>query len=435
MTDRLIELLAKAGANAVIRIEVWPNGIGNDPPPEEFNRPASTVHVDPYDGDVPPPPRPTTILYVPVGKGAKNIRSAPGLDTEIVATAPEKTAITIYTDKYTRLPNDPNKFTWREIASPYAGKYVAEEVLTATKPNPNPPPDAGGQKIGIHYAQGSIDHNATLAMLRRLHAAGTPVPVMMVLGTAGNLSVKAIKAASPLTKVIYRIIDGGNYNCKPDRPYTQLTYEYGRAFTRRLWNIYIAPNDDIRAADYISLYNEWDNPDAACDAVNEFTRGMMDEAHALGFCVTLYNFNPGFPPYPTESKPQANFWVRQATLNNLRQAIAQNHVVAWHGYDLFGAGNWIGADDCLRHENIWKLLPSDIRASLQLYLTEFGDALLLDVDDATFLRRCREAQAKLKKTAYVKGVCLWTLGISSEVWRESNWVNHISVYEGFLKNG
>ncbi len=80
-------------------------------------------------------------------------------------------------------------------------------------------------------------------------------------------------------------------------------------------------------------------------------------------------------------------------------------------------------------------MPSDIQKSLPLYLTEFGDALLLDVDDQTFLARCRGAQAELKKDAYVRGVCLWTLGISSEMWRESNWSNHLQAYESFVKAG
>ena len=165
MSDELVDLLAHASADAVINLEVWPNGIGVDPPPKEFRRPANTIHVDPLDGNPPPPPvRPTKLLYVPAGT-TKNIREAPSTSAAIRLEAPEKTAITVYIDKYTSA----NGFTWREIQSPYAGAFVAEEVLTATKPNPSTPPDAGGgNKMGIHWAQGSVDHNQVLAMLRRL---------------------------------------------------------------------------------------------------------------------------------------------------------------------------------------------------------------------------------------------------------------------------
>ena len=431
MTDELVDLLARATADTIVRIEVWPNGIGNDPPPREFERPANTVHVDPIDSNPPPPPpRPTKILYVPAGT-TKNIREAAGTAATIRLQAPEKTAITVYTDTFKTL----NGFTWREIQSPYAGAWVAEEVLTATKPNPSTPPDAGGgNKMGIHWAQGSLDHNSVLAMLRRLYLAGTPVPCVLVLGTPGNVSPRAIKAVSPSTIVLVRPIDGGNYDNRPGKDLSKLTYADGVAFYSYLDDKYVAPNADFLLADYIVPWNEYPKPDSAHPAIHEFERGAMDEAYRRRRKITIGNYNPGWPELPGGSEQFNDYWTRPANWNNLRQAIAQGHALALHSYDLYNAGNWTGPFDCLRHEQIWKLLPGDIKANLPLFITEFGDALLLDVGDDTFVARMKGAYLKLKATPYVKGVAIWTLGISSEIWRESNWSNHMLAYERFMRN-
>lgn len=289
--------------------------------------------------------------------------------------------------------------------------------------------------IGLHWAQMDIDHNAMLDMCGRLYRNGTPIAFILALGSPGNASPKAMKAVSPSTFVIYRHIEPNNWNCLPDKPISQLTYQDGFNWFEHVYAVESAQNAESLYADCWQLYNEWPKYDAAHPAVNEFNRGAMDAAYRRNRKITLYNFNPGFPAMPIElNEPQHDFWVRQATWNNLRQAIDQGHVLSVHGYDLYNRGVWTGEVDCLRHRLFLPLLPADVQQKLQIYYTEFGDALLDTVDSDTFVARSNGAKIEIRKDRNVRGVAEWTWGISGPNWKLSNAYKHKDAYEHRVMN-
>lgn len=112
-------LSATEGAPAVMRLEIWPSGIGLAPPPEEI-----VVKVYPVDTQQSPPPT-TYTLYSQVD--GLRVRDSYNTTAKIAGVLALGASIEATATLYDALG-----YKWRQIASgPFAGKFAAQS-LTAT---------------------------------------------------------------------------------------------------------------------------------------------------------------------------------------------------------------------------------------------------------------------------------------------------------------
>ena len=115
---------------AIVRLEIWENGIGTAPPPEEI-----TVSLFPVDGPVVVPPPPDQTLYALANT---NVRAAPSVSAllfaknSVLATGQK----VIVTGFVTETNSIGDKHFWRQINAdgPYAGGWVATDVLSTAPP-------------------------------------------------------------------------------------------------------------------------------------------------------------------------------------------------------------------------------------------------------------------------------------------------------------
>lgn len=124
---------ATPDAPAIIRLEIWPEGVGNAPPPQEI-----IVKLFPADAPIvipptspPPPPVPTTPDAVLWASGVTNVRKTPSATGALLGQLGRGQEITVTGDPVKTADNH----IWRVIGKgPNVGGWVATDVLSATRP-------------------------------------------------------------------------------------------------------------------------------------------------------------------------------------------------------------------------------------------------------------------------------------------------------------
>lgn len=110
-------------APAIMRLELWVNGVGNEPPPYE-----QVVALYPTSAPVKPPPVP----YFVVGDYI-NVRDAP--NGNILAKPTKGTQLDIDTTTLRDVVLAGVSHKWGQIASAnYGGEWVAVDLLSTTRP-------------------------------------------------------------------------------------------------------------------------------------------------------------------------------------------------------------------------------------------------------------------------------------------------------------
>jgi len=259
-------------------------------------------------------------------------------------------------------------------------------------------------------------------MLRRLHSANRPVPmVILPFITDGRraFSPAQIKEASPRTTVIARIFTGRDYHAEDKGGWDNVTRQNGVDYYNAN-KVLITP--EIRQADYVIIRDL--NESGIGLKYNEWTHGVLDAAKTDGnLKLMVLTFSVGNPGIPGENRPDAWYWSDAGTHRLLRRIIDENHGAAVHQYfkansgDPYGNSWMADASWAWRNELFWPHLPVDIRSGLKLWITEFGQSkevtgTLPDRSPALYERIFTYSQTRLRTSAGDPDVTFWTLGDS-----------------------
>ena len=116
---------------AILRLEFWPSGVGNAPPPIE-------VLISAYVVSPPPTPAPAPVTLYVIATGGLKVRPQPDTTQPQVGLLPINSPVSVY---------DIPGAAWVQIASgPYVGKWLSRQYLAAKLPA------ISANTIGAHVA-------------------------------------------------------------------------------------------------------------------------------------------------------------------------------------------------------------------------------------------------------------------------------------------
>lgn len=246
-------------------------------------------------------------------------------------------------------------------------------------------------------------------MLRRLHQAGRPVPMItnVYVGGSPAFSTAEIKAASPRTVVFARDLRGNDYHADDIGGWNNATRAHGRAYFEANKVLIGA---DMLLADYIIMRDV--NEPGEGTGTNAWWQGMLDGADAFTvngaprpLHLGLYQFSYGNPN-------DLGFWRWSSTVELLRRAKRGGHALCLHQYA--DNDNWLNDWTILRHRRIWPLLPADLR-DIKLWMTECGESYMApgtpsDRSVERYGQRLQTLQAALTNDPGDPDAAMWTLG-------------------------
>lgn len=316
--------------------------------------------------------------------------------------------------------------TWLQVKTAtdgLVGWAVADYLIT-----PLPPivPNVRMKAVGVHVA-GSGDIGDLLGVAKRLHEAGTPIPLIVVVSDPGLC--KRIKDVSPATVVVYRWVasseDSGPFdNLHPDGGGT---VGDGAAWFDVLW----ARHSQAVGADFHQMYNECSfggNKQNAIYArrVANFELELMKRADAVGVKVTVGNYMPGVP----EQRH-----INEMT-NMLAYAEQHGHALCYHAYSS------VLADATLTFDAEWYALRwvpfvKDF-PRLKVILGEAGhynSPRFRGRDD--MLRMMAELEGMLmplRQSGRDVRAAYWTIRGQKDVsWSRDDWTVFLPDYEAWMK--
>lgn len=341
-----------------------------------------------------------------------NLRSGPSLTEPVLKTLPKGTAVSPLgcTAKV-------GAYTWLQITALGVEGWVANTFVGDSLPTPT----TKGARVGLHILNKN-NPAAILDMLRRLNASNTPVPLitLCLVNGSNELSVAAIKQASPKTKVIARLLDGNDYNTNWDTTSKAAGRQY---FEDTKGHI----TADAKLADWIQIWNvnePWYGTKTAL-----WWQGVMEGAQAMGIHVAVFCFSVGFPPLPQDGGYQ--IWKDAETYKTLRLARINGHAFMLHQYAF--RDNYDDEYTVLRHHNIFKNFPSDLQ-DMPLWIAEYGESYLTGQPQKSrdhLWSLLQRSQGNLSQLPMATAA-LWTLGDSGG-WSSDRWDDYMEVYESYVR--
>lgn len=316
--------------------------------------------------------------------------------------------------------------TWLQIRAAkdgLVGWAVADYLYV-----PLPPivPNIRTKAVGIHVA-GSGDIGDLLGVAQRLHWAGTPIPLIVVVSDPGLC--QRIKDVSPKTVVVYRWVasseDSGPFdNLKADGT--------GTVADPYLWYYRLmARHSQAIGADFHQMYNECSFGGNAqslfyAQRVSDFELALMRRADLDGIKITVGNYMPGVPE-------QHHIAVMRSTF---AYAEAHGHALCYHAYTnrdadaTFGnAAEWYA----LRWVPFVKDFPR-----LKVILGEAGhynSPRFRGRDD--MLRMMAELEGllmPLRQSGRDVRAAYWTIRGQKDVsWAVDDWTPYLADYEAWMK--
>jgi hypothetical protein len=257
-------------------------------------------------------------------------------------------------------------------------------------------------------------------MLKRLHYAGRPVPLVTLVFVEGRaaFTVQQIREASPSTVIIARDLRGLDYHAEDKGGWDRATRADGRAYFDANAAGLTA---DMRRANYIQIRDL--NEPGEGTKINDWMHGMIDGANALGVKVCVYNFSVGNPGLPGDKlrdgspRPYRDFWTWSSTHELLRRVKREGHAFCLHQYT---NDKWTDDYTILRHRRIYKLLPADLQ-DLKVWFNEYGESYKFpgtrpDRDAERYRGNLRTTQQAMKDSPGDGDVALWTIGLGSDEW-------------------
>ena len=316
--------------------------------------------------------------------------------------------------------------TWLQVKTAtdgLVGWAVADYLIT-----PLPPivPNVRMKAVGVHVA-GSGDIGDLLGVAKRLHEAGTPIPLIVVVSDPGLC--KRIKDVSPATVVVYRWVASS----EDSGPFDNLhadgsgTVGDGAAWFDVLW----ARHSQAIGADFHQMYNECSfggNGQNAVYArrVATFELELMKRADAVGVKVTFGNFMPGVPEQRHIDEMR----------NVLTYAEQHGHALCYHAYSA------VTSDATFLHDVNWYALRwvpfvKDF-PNLKVILGEAGhynSPRFRGRDD--MLRMMAELEGllmPLRHSGRDVRAAYWTIrGNKDRTWAVDDWTPYLADYEAWMK--
>lgn len=349
------------------------------------------------------------------------IPEAPNQKSNVVTVIRKGQAVTVYDE----ISITDSKRTWRYIVSSNGqlNGWMAGELLTAatTPPAPQPQPQpvptpSKSTVVGIHSFS-TVPNNTPLVALAELHKAGRPMNgfVHVKLGWQSDFTIADIKRASPSTKVMYRVFR----HHEPGFDWTKVGRMNGQLYADQYYAECDSP--DLRAAEYDQIICEPGGGICPPVQVANFWHGAMDVAHSKGRKLGILCYAERNPPLPgiNANQPHSDFWLHPATVEMLRRAKREGHVLLLHQYVIdpiqrqavcqsWEKTDW-QQDKLYRHQLIYNLLPSDLR-TLPLWIAELGDIRTPKCGGEHLKQNIRRFIAATTGDAYLFSANLWTWG-------------------------
>lgn len=282
--------------------------------------------------------------------------------------------------------------------------------------------------VGIHVA-GTGDIGDLLNVAARLHAAGRPIPLAVVVSDPGL--VGAIKQRSPSTTVVYRWVasaeDGG--------PFDRLRADGSGdvvdpgAWFYELWR----RHSQAPQADFHQMYNECafggnaQSP-AYARRVAEWELAFMQRADEVGAKVTIGNFMPGVPEQH-HVDPMREAW---------RYAEQHGHALCYHAYT--SAQNDASFQiDAQWYALRWVPFVAPF-PKLKVILGEAGyyhsPRFRGEADMLTRMKELNAMLQPLREAGREVRAAYWTIrGQGDPQWRVDDWTASLPAYERWLKEG
>lgn len=263
---------------------------------------------------------------------------------------------------------------------------------------------AGKDKLGIHLLMRNVNYNDVLALLAARHRNGNPIPFITVVGPE-ELSIRAIKGASPLTRVALRVWrqTDGSLAMTPAAYFAQ----------------YIEPVPDRLFADYHLVNNE----------VNDFSPDTISWWRMALIWAEKYGYKLACPTWATGNPGDLFVWQRADILDLLRAIRNGGHLLSLHEY-FRSDGTWeLGR--FVSH--VYPTLPADLKADMpNVAFTEFGEQGARDWSPDLLWARMQAWRGVLDYP-WIIGASMWTCGDTgsgvSESWEGDNYANKLSVLQ------
>ncbi len=312
--------------------------------------------------------------------------------------------------------------TWLQVKTAtdgLVGWAVADYLIT-----PLPPivPNVRMKAVGVHVA-GSGDIGDLLGVAKRLHEAGTPIPLIVVVSDPGLC--QRIKDVSPATVVVYRWVasseDAGPFEDDP------MVWRSPIGWFDEMW----ARHSQAVGADFHQMYNECSfggntqNTNYAAHMAY-WELAFMRYADERGVKVTIGNYMPGVP--------------EQRHVDQMKSAYAyaeeHGHALCYHAYSSVMADATFSFDKewyALRWVPFVKDFPR-----LKVILGEAGhyhSPRFRGRDD--MLRMMAELEGMLmplRQSGRDVRAAYWTIRGQKDVsWSRDDWTVFLPDYEAWMK--